>query len=130
MFYKNIETKQVVLLIKSDSKKTILFEYGEDGETTGGRILTFGKKEFKKNHIKFKKCKFQEPNENMKQTILRDYETNEYAYTNHFEEYVEDRRREERIEEIEKQTEADRRRLMKELADDYQPQKPKINKEV
>jgi hypothetical protein len=126
LFYKNKETKQIVLLVKSDSKKSIIFEYDEKGVTTGGKILSYSKKEFKKMYIKDKKCTFQKPNENMIETILTDYETNRYAYDNNFEEYVENQKYLDRKEEIEKQTEADRRRLLKELADDYNPNGIKV----
>ena len=126
MFYKNKETKQIVFLVKSDSKKSIIFEYDENGVTNGGKILSYTKKEFKKMYIKDKKCTFQEPEENMKLTIIQDYETNRYAYDHNFEEYIEDRKYQDRKEEIEKQTEADRRRMLKELADDYNPNGIKV----
>jgi len=121
LFYKNKETKQIVLLVKSDSKRSIIFEYDKDGVTTGGKILSYNKKEFKKMYIKNKKCTFQKPEENMIKTILTDYETNRYAYDHNFEDYIEEKRYLDRKEEIEKQTEADRRRMLKELADDYNP---------
>jgi hypothetical protein len=121
LFYKNKETKQVVLVVKSDSKKTIIFEYNNKGITNGGKILDLSKTEFKKHYVKYKKCKFLEPDENMIKTILDDYETNKYAYENNFEEYIEDIKYQERKEAIEKQTEADRIRMLKELADDYNP---------
>jgi hypothetical protein len=121
LFYKNKETKDVVYLVKSDNKRTIVFEYSEEGQTSSGIIMDYNKKEFKKKYVKFKKCEFTEPSEDMKQVILDDYDTNRYAYDNNFEEYVEDRRYQERKEAIEKQTEADRIRMLKELADDYNP---------
>jgi hypothetical protein len=115
-----------VLLVKSDSKKSIIFEYNEKGITTGGKILSQNKQEFKKHYVKFKKCNMKKPDENMIKTILVDYETNRYAYDNNFEEYIEDRKYQDRKEEIEKQTEADRRRMLKELADDYNPNGIKV----
>jgi len=121
MFYKNKETKEIALVVKSDSKKTIIFEYNEEGITTGGKILDMNKGVFKKHYVKHKKCKFIKPDENMINTILNDYETNKYAYENNFEEYIEDRKYQDRKESIEKQTEADRVRMLKELADDYCP---------
>lgn len=126
MFYKNKETKQVVFLVKSDSKKSIIFEYDENGTTNGGKILNYTKKEFKKRYVKDKKCSFTEPDKYMKDTILTDYETNRYAYDNNFEEYIEERKYQDRKEEIERQTEADRRRMLKELADDYNPNGIKV----
>jgi len=126
LFYKNKETKEIVYLVKSDSKKTIIFEYNEDGKTSGGKILSYTKKEFKKKYIKDKKCNFEKPEENMVQTIIQDYETNQYAYDNNFEDYIEDRKYQERKEAIEKQTEADRRRMLKQLADDYNPNGIKV----
>ena len=119
MFYKNKETKQIVLLVKSDSKRTIVFEYDENGVTTGGKILDYNKKEFKKLYVKDKKCSYVEADENMKKVILEDYETNRYAYDHNFDEYIDNKQYLDRQEEIEKQTEADRVRMMKELADDY-----------
>jgi len=129
LFYKNKETKETVYLVKSDSKKSIIFEYDDDGITTGGKILSYTKRDFKKNYVKDKKCTFAAPDENMKQTILQDYETNRYAYDNNFDEYIEDRKYQDRKEEIEKQTEADRRRMLKELADDYNPNGIKVPQE-
>jgi len=129
LFYKNKETKDTVYLVKSDSKKSIIFEYDENGTTTGGKILSYTKRDFKKNYVKDKKCTFAAPDENMKQTILQDYETNRYAYDNNFDEYIEDRKYQDRKEEIEKQTEADRRRMLKELADDYNPNGIKVPQE-
>ena len=126
MFYKNKETKEIVYLVKSDSKKTIIFEYDETGKTSGGKILSYTKKDFKKKYIKDKKCTFDEPEENMVLTIIQDYETNQYAYDNNFEDYIEDRKYQERKEAIEKQSEADRRRMLKELADDYNPNGIKV----
>jgi len=127
LFYKNKETKETVYLVKSDSKKSIIFEYNDDGITTGGKILSYTKRDFKKNYVKDKKCTFAAPDENMKQTILQDYETNRYAYDNNFDEYIEDRKYQDRKEEIEKQTEADRVRMLKTLADDYNPNGITIN---
>lgn len=125
MFYKNKETKETVYLVKSDSKRSIIFEYKTE-ETSGGKILDYNKKEFKKIYIKNKKCNFTKPEENMIKTILDDYETNRYAYDNHFEEYVESSKYLDRKEDIERQTEADRVRLLKTLADDYKPNGIKI----
>lgn len=128
MFYKNKETKQIVLVVKSDSKKTIIFEYNNEGITTGGKILDMNKSAFKKHFIKNKKCTFARPDENMIKTILNDYETNRYAYDNNFDEYIEERKYQDRKEAIEKQTEADRRRMLKTLADDYDPNGIKVQK--
>jgi len=127
LFYKNKETKDVVYLVKSDSKRSIVFEYKEDGVTTGGKILDYTKKEFKKSFVKFKKCAFTEPEDTMKKVILDDYETNKYAYDHNFDEYIDNKAYLDRKEEIEKQTEADRTRMMKELADDYNPNGIKVN---
>lgn len=121
MFYKNKETKKIVFLVHSDSKRTIVFEYNEEGLTTGGIIMDYTKREFKKNYVKFKKCEFTPPEENAKKLILDDYERNRYAYDNNFDEYIEDKKYKDRQEEIERQTEADRVRMLKELADDYDP---------
>jgi len=121
MFYKNKETKKIVFLVHSDSRRTIVFEYNEEGLTTGGIIMDYTKREFKKKYIKFKKCSFTPPEENAKKLILDDYERNRYAYDNNFDEYIEDKKYKDRQEEIERQTEADRIRMLKELADDYDP---------
>lgn len=121
MFYKNKETKKVVFLIHSDSKRTIVFEYNEEGVTDGGIVMDYTKKDFKKNYIKFKKCSFIAPEEEAKKLILDDYETNRYAYDNNFDEYIDNKKYLDRQEEISKQTEADRVRMLKELADDYDP---------
>jgi hypothetical protein len=121
LFYKNKETKKIVYLVKSDNKRTIVFEYDENGETSSGIIMDYTKKDFKKNYIKFKKCTFTGPTDDMKELILTDYETNRYAYDNNFEDYIEERKYQDRKEAIEKQTEAQRVRMLKELADDYNP---------
>ena len=121
MFYKNKETKTIVFLVHSDSKRTIVFEYKDDGIANSGIIMDYTKKEFKRKYIKFKKCEFAEPDEDSKKLILDDYETNKYAYDNNFDEYIENKKYLDRQEEIEKQTEADRVRMLKELADDYDP---------
>jgi len=126
MFYKNKETKDVVFLVRSDSKRSIIFDYTKEGTTSAGRILEMNKKMFKKQYIKFKKCEFDIPSEDMQKVILDDYDTNRYAYDNNMEEYVEYKKYLDRKEEIEKQTEADRRRLIKELADDYNPNGIKV----
>jgi len=119
MFYKNKETKEIVYLVRSDSRRTIVFIYNDEGETSSGTIMDYTKKEFKKNYIKFKKCSFIQPSEDMKELILNDYDTNRYAYDNNFEDYIDNQKYQERQEEIKNQTEAQRVRMMKELADDY-----------
>ena len=121
MFYKNKETKETVYLVKSDSKRCIIFDYKDDSqESSGGRILQMNKKAFKKHYVKNKKSTKTVPDQYSIDTIITDYETNQYAYDHHLEEYVEDRKYQDRIEAIERQTKEEREQLLKELADDYE----------
>lgn len=128
MFYKNKETKEIVYLVKSDNKRSIIFEYDDNGQTTSGRIIKKPKREFKKEYIKNKKCIFEKPEDKMVELVIEDYETNRYAYDNNFEDYIEEKKYLDRQEDIKRQTDADRVRLMKELADDYMPTKPKMER--
>ena len=116
MFYKNKETKEIVYLVKSDSSKSIVFTY-KDNTSNTGKILDYNKKEFKKHYIKFKKCTFTPPEEGIQQVIINDYIKNKEAYCTDMENYIENKKLEERQKNLERQSEADRVRMLKELAD-------------
>jgi len=89
MFYKHKKDKHKVFVVHSNNKHTIIFDYDSDGKTQGGRVLQYNKKDFKKHYTKDKKCKFSEPSKDMINVIMEDYKTNNYAYSNNIDEYIE-----------------------------------------
>jgi len=92
-----------------------------------GRILKYGKKELKKHYKKLKNghksILMPEVSEENKEMIIEEFETDKIGIMQYTEEYIENKKYLDRQEEIKKQTEAERRRMMKQLADDFDPNK-------
>ena len=128
MFYKNKETKEVIYVVYSNAKVVISFAYNEEGVTKGGKIHRYSKSRLKKDFLKFKKCQFKEPDEETRNLIIDEYENNTYMWNNdvYTEDYLIQQEIKDRKEMIEKQTEAGRKRLLKTLADDYNPNGIKV----
>ena len=130
MFFVNkSDREEIVELIYSGSGFCIVIDQIEtlqsDDKNPVGKILKYGKKELKKYFKKIKaehKAVLIEPiNDTMKQQVISTFDTDKVGIMNYTEDYVDNKRYLDRKEEIEKQTEADRVRMLKELADDYNP---------
>ena len=135
MFFVNkVDREEIVELIYSGTGFCIIVDQRETlnhpGNDPVGRILRFGKKDLKRNYKKIKsehKTVLVEPlSEEMKEEIINTFEVDKIGILNYTEDYVEHKKYLERQEEIAKQSEADRIRMMKELADDYNPNGIKI----
>lgn len=130
MFFVNkIDREEIIELVYSgqgfciivDQKETL----GHPENNPTGRILRLGKKDLKRNYKKIKqehKTVLVAPlGEAMKEQIIETFELDKIGILTYTEDYIESKKYLDRKEEIEKQTEADRIRMMKELADDYNP---------
>ena len=134
MFFINkSNNEEVVELIYSGAGFCIVIDQESTLETEGlnpvGKVLKYGKKELKKNFrkIKFnhKNVKMEPVNETQKSQVIETFETDKIGIMDYTDDYIENHKFLERQEEIAKQSDADRRRMMKELADDYCASKPK-----
>jgi len=128
-FFNKQDSEDVIELISSGSGFCIIIDQKQTlkdkNQNPSGRILRYGKKTLKKkyNRIKnenSKKIKFR-ISEERKEQILELFNTDKIGLLNYSSDYIERDKLERRKEEIKKQSEADRRRLIKELADDYVP---------
>ena len=90
-----------------------------------GKILRHGKKDFKKLFKKIKSdnraVKMKLLTESQKEQVIETFETDKIGILDYSEDYIENQKYLDRQDEIQKQTEAQRVRMMKELADDYMP---------
>jgi hypothetical protein len=135
MFFVNKhDREEVVELIYSGVGFCIVIDQTEtlnnkDGNPVG-KILKYGKKELKKHFKKVKAdnkaVKIEPINDTMKEQTIETFEIDKIGIMEYTEDYVENKKYLDRQEEIAKQTEADRIRMMKELADDYNPNGVKI----
>lgn len=130
MFFASKHDKdEVVELIHSGAGFCIVIDQQETlnskEKNPVGKILKHGKKELKKHYRKVKADNkvvlMPETNDTMKAQVIETFEIDKIGILQYTEDYVENSKYLERKEEIEKQTEADRIRMMKELADDYNP---------
>lgn len=130
MFFVNkSNNNEVVELIYSGAGFCIVIDQESTMNSTDknpvGKILKYGKKDLKKNFRKVKynhKIILMSPiNETQKEQVIETFKTDKIGIMDYTEDYVENQKHLDRIEEIEKQTEADRVRMMKSLADDYMP---------
>lgn len=130
MFFVNKQDRQdVIELIYSGTGFCIVIDQQQTLETADknpqGKILKYGKKELKKYFRKVKpdnKIVQMNPiSDEMKQQVIDTFETDKIGLMLYTEDYIENDKYLSRKEEIEKQTEADRVRLLKTLADDYNP---------
>ena len=128
MFFVNkSNNEEVVELIYSGPGFCLVIDQ-EDTLKAGnpvGRIIRIGKKELKKSYKKLKEThkyvKMEAVSEDMKQQTIETFDTDKIGIMSYTEDYVDNKKHLDRMEEIEKQTEADRVRMLKELADDYNP---------
>lgn len=130
MFFVNKSNKEeIVELIYSGVGFCIVIDQEEslksEDKNPFGKVLRQGKKEFKKKFRKLKqdhKSILIEPiNQTMKEQVIETFNTDKIGIMDYSEDYIENQKNLDRKEEIEKQTEADRVRLLKTLADDYKP---------
>lgn len=128
MFYiKKSDSKEIVELIYSGNGFCIIIDQREtllsEDKNPIGRILRYGKKEFKKHYRKIKpdhKNVLIKPiKDEIKEQIISTFDTDRIGIMYYTEEYIDNNKYLERKREIERQTEADRARMLKELADDY-----------
>jgi hypothetical protein len=119
--------EEVIELIYSGAGFCIVIDQ-EDSLLAGnpvGRIVRYGKKELKKKFKKIKPehkyVKMKPINEEQKVQTIETFNVDKIGIMTYTEDYIEKNKYLDRREEIAKQTEADRVRLLKELADDYNP---------
>ena len=135
MFFVNkSNSSEVIELISSGAGYCIVIDQEDtlmsENKNHCGRIIKTGKKELKKAYKKIKDTspliKMKPIEEELKNVIIDQFNTDKVGILEYSEEYVESKKYLDRQEEISKQSEADRRRMMKQLADDYNPNfKPK-----
>ena len=126
MFFVNKSNNdEVVELIYSGTGFCLVIDQ-EDTLKAGnpvGRIVRYGKKELKRNYKKIKAdhkyVKMEPIDEDRKAQTIEQFDTDKVGIMTYTEDYVDNQKHLDRMEEIEKQTEADRVRMLKELADDY-----------
>jgi hypothetical protein len=130
MFFVNKSNNdEVIELIYSGPGFCIVIDQEEslNSENPVGKIIKYGKKELKKHYRKLKNnhkyVKMEPISEEMKEYIIESFEVDKIGILEYTEDYIENQKFLDRQEEIQKQTEAERRRLMKELADDFDPNK-------
>lgn len=126
MFYVNKSNQEeVVELIYSETGVVIVIDQVDTLKAGNpvGRIIKKGKKAFKKDYKKAsdKVVKMPETSESEREHIIETFVTDKAGILTYTEDYVENKKYLDRQEEMEKQTEAERVRLMKTLADDYNP---------
>ena len=126
MFYSNKQNnEEVVELIYSEQGVVIVIDQADTIKSNQpvGRIIKKGKKQFKKD---FKKAseryiKMEPIDDERKQEVINTFITDKIGILKYTEDYIETNKKYDRLEEINKQTEAQRIRMMKTLADDYNP---------
>jgi hypothetical protein len=130
MFFVNkSNNNEVIELIYSGVGFCIVIDQEEtlnsNDKNPVGKILKYGKKELKKHFRKIKNnhkiVHIQPISEEMKKHVIDSFEVDKIGLLQYTEDYIENKKQLDRQEEIQKQTEAERRRLMKELADDFDP---------
>jgi hypothetical protein len=130
MFFVNkSNNNEVIELIYSGVGFCIVIDQEEtlnsNDKNPFGKILKYGKKELKKHFRKIKNnhkiVHIQPISEEMKKHVIDSFEVDKIGLLQYTEDYIENKKQLDRQEEIQKQTEAERRRLMKELADDFDP---------
>ncbi len=130
MFFANkSNNEEVIELIYSGTGFCIVIDQKATLESKDrnpvGKVLKYGKKELKKHFRKVKAnhkiVLIEAINDTMKAQVIETFETDKIGIMDYTEDYIEDKKYLDRQEEIAKQSEADRIRMMKELADDYNP---------
>jgi len=128
MFFVNkSDNEDVIELIYSGIGFCIVIDQQEtlksESKLPYGRIIKHGKKELKKKYKKLKdnsKYILIDPiDEYRKQEVINTFETDKIGILEYTEDYIENQKLLDKAEEIQKQSEADRIRMLKELADDY-----------
>ena len=121
------DNEEVIELIYSGTGFCIVVDQIDTLEAGNpiGRIIRTGKKVLKKNYKKLKLghrlILINSTTEDQKDKIIETFETDKIGILQYTEEYIDKSKYLDRIEETKNQSEADRRRMMKELADDYNP---------
>ena len=130
MFFVNKSNKEeIVELIHSGDGFCIVIDQIETlaskDKNTVGKILRFSKKELKKKFRKIadghKMVMLLPIDDTMKKQVIDTFNTDQVGILDYTEDYIENQKYLDKQEEIEKQTEGDRVRMLKELADDYNP---------
>lgn len=136
MFFVSKKDKdEIVELVHSGAGFCIVVDQRETIENKNpiGRILKYGKKDLKRNFRKIKEnhrsIKVEPLTQEAKKHIIETFENDKIGIMNYTEDYIENNKLLDRQEEIKKQKEADRKRLMKELADDFNPNGIKVKGE-